>query len=268
MFEGMDPVLVALQVAKAIIILVIGLIVIKIIIGILGKALKRGKLDPVLHSFIKSFTRLALIIILIITVLGSMNVPMTPLVTALGAAGVAIALALKDSLGNFAGGILILINRPFSIGDYIDDLSVTGIVEDIELMFTTVKTVDNKVMYIPNGKLSNGTIINYSREKLRRVDCKFGISYEANLIKALDVLKDVAMQSDSKIVDDLADHEIFVGVSSHDDSAVTIDLKAWCHSEDYWDVKYYLEKEVKLAFDKNNIEIPYPHMDVNIRNQA
>jgi len=241
-------------------IVIVGVILIKVILIILRKTLKKTTLDESMHKFIVNVAKTMLWIILVVVLLGYMKVPTAPLVAALGAAGAAIALALKDSLGNIAGGILLLANKPFKKGDEIDVAGVNGKVESIDLFVTTIKTFDNKVVTVPNGTITTSVIVNYSMEEIRRVDCKFGISYDSDIAKAKDVLLAVA----ESCPDVLLDPSPVVGVSAHDESQVTLDLKVWCETAVYYDVKYYMVEQVKLAFDEANITIPYPQMDVRV----
>lgn len=248
------------RVLGAVIILAVGLLLIKIILYIARKALMKSRLDGAIYTFVLNSIKIILYLILIVVLLSQMQVPTAPLVTMLGAGGAAIALALKDSLGNIAGGLLILANKPFKKGDVIDAAGINGIVENIDLFVTTLKTYDNKVITIPNGNINTSVIVNYSREAIRRVDCSFSISYDSDLAKAKEVLKAVA-ESNPDIFKEPAP---VIGVASHQDSAIKLDLKVWCETGKYYDVQYYLEEQVKLAFDKANISIPYPQMDVHV----
>ena len=245
---------------SALVVLLAGLLLIKLILGIVKKTLEKTALDGAIHTFVVSALRIVLYIILVVVLLGVLEVPTTPLVTVLGAGGAAIALALKDSLGNIAGGLLLLINQPFKKGDEIDIAGNYGEVDGIDLFVTTLRTYDNKVITIPNGTINTSVIVNYSRRDSRRVDCKFGISYDSDLALAKSVLLRVA-ESNPTIYTDPAP---FVGVSSHGDSAVVLDLKVWCDTDQYYAVKYYLNEQVKLAFDEADISIPYPQMDVHV----
>jgi len=181
-------------------------------------------------------------------------------VTVIGACGAAVALALKDSLGNVAGGILILVNKPFGKGDFIDIAGTTGVVDKIDLLVTILKTPDNKVVSVPNGNISTSVLTNYSREELRRVDCVFGIGYEASIGKARETIANVA-DSCPLILKDPGKQII---VNSQGDSSVNMESRVWCKSSDYWDVKFFMEENLKIAFDEANITIPYPQMDVHI----
>ena len=245
---------------KVLAVLVVGLILIRIAMTITRHALEKTALDAAVHTFVLSALRILLYIVLVVVLLGVLDVPTTPLVTVLGAGGAAIALALKDSLGNIAGGLLILVNQPFKKGDEIDIGGTYGEVDKIDLFVTTLRTYDNKEITIPNGKINTSVIVNYSRRDRRRVDCKFGISYDADIALAKSVLLRVA-QSNPSIYTDPAP---FVGVSSHGDSAVVLDLKVWVDTDQYYSVKYYLNEQVKLAFDEADISIPYPQMDVHV----
>ena len=245
---------------SALVVLLAGLLLIKLILGIVKKTLEKTALDGAIHTFVVSALRIVLYIILVVVLLGVLEVPTTPLVTVLGAGGAAIALALKDSLGNIAGGLLLLINQPFKKGDEIDIAGNYGEVDGIDLFVTTLRTYDNKVITIPNGTINTSVIVNYSRRDSRRVDCKFGISYDSDLALAKSVLLRVA-QSNPDIFEDPAP---FIGVASHGDSAVILDLTDWCNTEKYYEVKYALTEQVKLAFDEADISIPYPQMDVHV----
>lgn len=243
-----------------ILIVIIGFLAIKLILKITKKALIKTTLDEAMYKFILNVEKILLAIVLIVVLLGYMNVPTAPLVTILGAGGAAIALALKDSLGNIAGGILILANKPFKKGDEVDVAGINGEVDSIDLFVTTMKTFDNKVVSIPNGVITTSVIVNYSREKIRRVDCQFGISYESDIAKAKSVLLQVA----ASCPDVLQDPPPAVGVADHGDSSIMLDCKVWCDTQVYYSVRYYMREQVKLAFDEAGITIPYPQMDVRV----
>ncbi len=242
-------------------IVLVGYIVISIVSRIIRKALQKSKLDEVLHTFIINCSRIILWIMMIITALSYIGIPVSAFLAALGAAGVAIALALKDSLGNFAGGILIILTKPFKKGDYIEDYQTAGLVEKIDLLYTTLLTFDNKVITVPNGKLANSTIVNFSRLESRRVDCTFSVSYQDDIGKVKSVLQAV-VESNPLISKEPAP---IIGVSGQREWRIDIDLKVWCATPDYWEVKYYLEEQVKLAFDEADITIPFPQMEVRLK---
>ena len=237
-----------------------GLIVLKIILKITRKALDRSSLDVVLYTFIINAIKTVAVIILITMCLGLLGVQMSTIIAVIGAAGAAIALALKDSLANIAGGVMIIVTKPFNRDDYIDIGNVSGKVKDIDLFITTLMTYDNKTITVPNGLVNTSILINHSKEDIRRVDCKFNIGYSSDIVLAKQLMKDICDRSDMV----LEDPEPVIGVSDHGESAVIMDLLAWCHTDDYWTLKYFLEEEVKHVFDENNIAIPYPQMDIHI----
>ncbi len=252
-------ILIKLGIAAAIV--VIGYIIINVLSRILRKALSKSRVDDALIPFGVNCMRIFLWILIFVTALSTMGIPPTAFLTAIGAAGVAIALALKDSLGNFAGGILIILTKPFSKGDYIEDYQTSGKVDKIDLLYTTLTTFDNKTITIPNGKLANSTVVNFTRAENRRVDCTFGIGYVDDISLAKSVLLQVA-KSNEKI---FSDPPPIIGVANHDESRIAMDLKVWCATDDYWDVKYYLEEHVKLAFDDEGITIPYRQIDLHMK---
>ncbi len=251
----------ALTVLKLAVMVIVGLMVLKIVLKFTRKALEKSHLDSVLYTFVINAIKVIGIIILITMCLGVLGVQMSTIIAVIGAAGAAIALALKDSLANIAGGVMIIITKPFKRDDFIDVGTVSGKVKDIDLFLTTLRTNDNKTITIPNGLINTSVLINHNREELRRVDCKFGISYESDISKAKELMKRVCDEN-SMILDE---PEVFIGVSEHGDSAVVIDLFVWCLTENYWNVKYFLEEKIKEVFDENGIDIPYPHMDLYIR---
>ena len=250
-----------LNIGVSLLILIIGWIIIRLILRIARKTLERSSLDPVLYRFILKILKIGLWIVLILTIMERFGFRMNSLITVLAAAGAAIALALKDSLANVAGGIMILINKPFAHEDYIDINGITGKVQDIDHFVTHLNTYDNKVITIPNGMVKTSILINYPKENKRRVDCCFGIGYHDDIGQAKDILAAIA-QSNPAIY---KDPPPIIGVAGQNDNCISIDLKVWCETEDYWDVKYFLEEHVKLAFDQAGITIPFPQMDVHIR---
>lgn len=248
---------------ELIIFLVIGLICMKIILKITKRSLDKSNADPSVYKFVTNAIKVICLIVLVTMCLGIMGIPMTTVVAVLGAAGAAIALALKDSLANVAGGLMIIITKPFNKDDLIDIGEVSGQVENIDLFLTTLKTFDNKTITIPNGLINTSILTNHSRETVRRVDCTFSISYGSDISKVKEILSAVC----DTCPDILKEPEPIIGVANHGDSAVIMDVKAWCETDDYWDVKYFLEENVKIAFDEHDIEIPYPQMDVLIKKQ-
>lgn len=242
-------------------IILAGYIVIRIICSIVRKGLVKSKLDEALHSFIINCIRIVLWIIAIITAMDYMGAPISAFLTALGAAGVAVALALKDSLGNFAGGILIILSKPFKKGDYIEDYQTAGQVEKIDLLYTTLVTFDNKVITVPNGRLANSTIVNYTKSDTRRVDCTFTVTYMDDIMKVKEILQAVA-ESNPLI---FAEPAPLIGVAGQGEGRIEVDLKVWCKTDDYQDVEYYLQEQVKIAFDEADIRMAYPQMEVLLK---
>lgn len=249
-----------IDLGTALAVVLFGWIAIRVILRIERKALERSHLDEALYLFILKSSRIILWIVLIVSVLPMIGVSPASLVAVLGAGGAAIALALKDSLGNVAGGIIILMNKPFNRGDTIEVGDTIGVVDAIDLLTTRLHTFDNKVVTIPNGTITTSVLTNYSGETMRRVDCTFGISYQADIGKAKEILFSIAENCPKAY----KEPEFVIGVASHGDNAILMDLKVWCSTEDYFDVKYYLEEQVKIAFDQAGIEIPYPQVDVHI----
>lgn len=245
----------------SVLILLIGLVVIKLIMHVVRKTLEKSSIDQVLYHFIAKIVKISLWVVLILMIMERFGFKISSLLTVLAAAGAAIALALKDSLANVAGGIMILINKPFSQDDYVDINGATGKVKKIDLFVTHLHTYDNKVVTIPNGVVNTSILTNYTKEALRRVDCKFSIAYDNDITKVKEILAQIA--DSNELI--LKEPEPIIGVAAHGDSSVSMDLMAWCSTEDYYDVKYYLEEEVKLAFDREGIEIPFPQMDIHIR---
>lgn len=252
------------MILTAILILIVGIIAIKIIMYVTRRLLLNSKLDYALHAFVLMAMKIVLWITLVIIILSALNVPTVPLVTLLGAAGAAIALALRDSLSNVAAGLIILFSKPILKGEIIEieEKSMLGVVDAIDLMATHLHTLDNKKVTVPNSLIINSVLLNYSREGKRRVDCVVAVSYDANLETTKQLLKDTALSCPEVIKSE----EVIVGVNSLADSAVLLDVKAWCQTDDYFVVKYYLEESIKKALDKAGIEIPYAKLDVNIKN--
>lgn len=244
----------------AIIVLIVGAKLIKALTKWIRKSPKLDKLDSSLRSFLVSFSKIALYIVLIITVAMILGIPATSFITILASCGVAIGLALQGSLSNFAGGIMILLFKPFKVGDYIEASGESGTVEEITVVYTVLLTPDNKRVTIPNGTLTNSVIENYSAEKNRRVDLKFSTDYSADIETVKNVLTKVAESHPLA----LKDPAPMVRLSEHSDSALTYTVRIWCKNEDYWDVYFDTTEKVKKAFDENGIEIPYPQLDVHI----
>ena len=238
-----------------------GAILTFIIVKLLRKLLKKSShVDDAMSVFIVNVIKVACIIIIVAMALQFLGVSASTIVAVLGAAGAAIALALKDSLANIAGGFMILVTHPFGKGDLISVGENRGYVEEIDLFLTTLRTFDRRTITIPNGLINTAVVYNESNREIRRIDCKFSISYDADIDAAKDVIKSV--RNRSKLILDFP--EPIIGVKEHGDNGITLDAFAYCKTEDIWDAKYYFEEHVKKAFDEAGIEIPYPHIDVNV----
>lgn len=247
---------------KVIVILIVGMVAMKAVMAISKKTLMKSKLDEALHQFVLRIISIALWVVLIIAVLSALNINTTSLITVLGACGAAIALALKDSLSNVAGGMIIIMTKPFLKGEFIEVGGTSGVVDKIDLLTTHLHTVDNKCVTIPNGVVTTSVLTNYSRENIRRVDMVFQIAYTASVEKARNVICNVADANDMI----LKEPACFVGVGEHGESSISIITRVWCKTEHYFDVDFYMKEAVKAAFDRENITIPYNQMDVHIVN--
>jgi small conductance mechanosensitive channel len=248
------------QLLLAIITLVVGLWLIGKLIKILKRIFEMRSFEQTLQSFLISLIAITLKVLLIISVVTMVGVQMTSFIAILGAAGLAFGLALSGTLQNFAGGVMLLIYKPFKVGDYIDAQGSTGTVAEIQIFHTILKTVDNKTIVIPNGGLSNSTMTNYSTEPTRRVDWTFGISYSENIDKAREIIVSV-INADERIHQDPAP---FIGVISLGDSSVNLVTRVWVDTANYWNVFFIINENVKKEFDKSGIIIPFPQRDVHV----
>lgn len=248
------------KILLAVAVLIIGSKSIKLLIRFLNKSRGYTGLDESVRSFLNSFIRVVLYAVLYITAATALGVPETSLVTALASCGLAVGLALQGSLSNFAGGLMILIFKPFKIGDYIVSGEYEGTVKEINVLYTVIITFDNRKVTIPNGSISNAPVTDVTGLPTRRMDIPVGIAYAADIDKALSAL--LALAADDKGV--LKSPQSIAVVDSLGDSSVNLILRVWVSTENYWDVRYRLTKGVKETFDRNGIEIPFPQMDVHI----
>lgn len=240
--------------------LAIGLKVISVLRSILRKALERSALDIGVVQFLDALVKIGAYAILVMIMLDRFGIQTTSFVALLGSAGVAIGLSLQGSLGNFAGGILILMLKPFKVEDFIEAGGYTGTVSEISLFATTLHTADNRNVVIPNGSLANGNIVNYSANETRRVDMTVGVAYGTDLKKARQVIKEI-LEEDERI---LKDPEYTVAVDDLADSSITILVRPWVKSEDYWSVKWDTMEKIYDCLNRENIEIPFPQMTVHL----
>lgn len=252
------------KIILSLILLFIGLKVIGYSMKLLSKFLEKSKVDVSLSKFLTSAVRLLLKALLIIVTVENIGIKTAPIIAVIGATGIGLGMALQGSLANLTGGVLILLLRPFKVGDFIEEQAHghEGIVEDIQVFYTTLRTRDNKVITIPNGGLSNDSIINHSTMNMRRVDLTFGVAYEAETMLVKKVIRDVI----DKHPLIMRDKEPYINICEHGDSSVNFAVLVWCKTEDYMKVKFDLIEQMKIEFDQKNISIPYPHMDVNIVN--
>lgn len=262
-FESLVPDLFnfALQVIIAIVVYAVGAKIIKMTVKIVRKALERRNTDIGVTQFLSAVIRYSMYFVLFMMILNLFGIATTSAVAVLGSCGVAVGLALQGSLANFAGGVLILLLKPFVVGDYIIEGSNEGTVYEISIFYTKLKTVDNKVIVIPNGNLSNSSLINVSHMDKRRVDVAVGIAYEADIRTAKDILYKVAEEDPAR----LPGEDIVVVVDNLGASSVDMTVRIWVKSEDYWPTKWRLTENIKYALDENNISIPYQQIDVQIK---
>lgn len=228
------------------------------------RALKRSRADLGVTTFLGSLLKILLKAIVCITAAAQLGMNVTSVVTAVGAAGVTLGLALKDSLSNVASGIQILFTRPFRVGDYISADSAEGTVERIEIMFTALKTFDNKEVIIPNSKITISTITNFTAMENRRLDLTYHVGYRDDITAAKNLL--ASLVEDNALA--LKDPAPLVAVGEHKDSSVAIVAKVWCRKEDYWTLYYDMQEQVKLALDDNGFHIPFPQMDVHMKESS
>ncbi len=249
-----------LKVLAALAVLIIGRIAAKIIKKLVAKIMQKGKQDETLVSFVSSLVYVAMMAFVIIAALGKLDINTASFVALLGAAGLAIGLALQGSLANFASGVLMIIFKPFKVGDYIEGAGTAGVVEEIQIFNTMLATPDNKVVIIPNAQITGGNVINYSSKGTRRVDMTAGIGYGDDIDKARKVLEEI-LAGDDRI---LKDPEPTIAVAELADSSVNFVVRPWVNVADYWDVKFALTEAIKKQFDANGVSIPFPQSDVHL----
>lgn len=248
------------KIILAIIFFIIARIVITKVVNLLKAGFKKRSLDPSLSSFLLSLIRAALYVLVVITIASMVGIQTASFVAVLGAASLAVGFALQGSLSNFAGGILILLLKPFGVGDYIESTGHNGTVEEIQIFYTILNTPDNKRVIIPNADLSNSSVINYSANDNRRVDFEFEVSYDSDFNVVKNALKKVA-DRDPRILENM---EPQIQVSKYADSGYNVIFRVWSKKEDYWPLFWSIMENVKLEFDKEGIEIPYPRSEVTI----
>jgi len=249
-----------LKVIGAVVIIIVGKWASRVVSNITKRLMTRGNMDEILVSFAGNLVYIAFLAFVIIAALGQLGIQTASFIAVLGAAGLAIGFALQGSLSNFASGVMLIFFRPFKKGDYVEAGGVTGIVEDIQIFHTSLKTPDNKAVIVPNSAITGGNITNFSAKELRRVDMVFGVGYDDDLKKVRKILEDL-IREDSRILED-PPHTI--AVLELADSSVNFAVRPWVKTADYWNVYFDITEEVKLTFDGEGISIPYPQQDVHM----
>jgi len=253
-----------LRLLAAIAVYILGRLAARLITNILERTLERRKVDPTLASFATSLTSIGLTIFVVIAALSQLGIQTTSIVAVIGAAGLAVGLALQGSLSNFAAGFLMIMFRPFHVGDYIEGAGTIGTVESIHIFTTQIVTPDNKVIIVPNASLTSNNIVNWSRKKTRRVDMVFGIGYDDDIDKARRVLEAVLAEDDRV----LKDPAPMILVGELGDSSVNLLFRPWVKTSDYWMFYWGMMETVKKRFDEAGINIPYPQRDVHLIREA
>ena len=249
-----------IKIVAAALVFLIGKWVASRIARLVVKIMERQQIDVTLTRFLKNIIYYALMAAVIVAAAGQLGINTASFLTIIGAAGLAVALALKDSLTNFASGVLLILFRPFKVGDFVQVAGVSGSVQEITIFNTILHTPDNQLMIIPNGKISNDTITNVNANPTRRVDLVFGISYDDDIKAAHQLLKEIVAEEERV----LAEPKTTIAVSELADSSVNFVVRPWVNTKDYWDVRFHLTEKIKLRFDEAGISIPYPQQDVHL----
>ncbi|MBK7105369.1 MAG: mechanosensitive ion channel [Ignavibacteriae bacterium] len=251
------------KILSAILILIIGIWLAKIISKIFNKFLAKSNVDITLLKFFTSLVRIILITFVVIAAVNKLGIETTSFVAVLGAAGLAVGLALQGSLSNLASGIMLIIFRPIKVGDYIQGGGGEGTVKEIGIFVTKLISIDNKLLFVPNSKLTSDNIVNFTFNETRRVDMIFGIGYKSDFKKAKNIIDEI-LQNNPKVLKE-PKPDIFVRALA--ESSVNIAVRPWCKTDDYWDVLSEVTENIKLQFDANNIEIPFPQRDIHLHNK-
>lgn len=251
-----------LKLFNVILILTIGLFIKKLLVKIVRKLLERAKLEQIIINFVATITNAAIMIFIIISCISELGIETTSIITILGAAGLAIGLALQGSLQNFAAGIMLIIFRPFKTGDFVEAAGVSGNIEKISIFHTIMRTVDNREVIVPNSQIYSSTITNFSARDTRRIDLLISISYKDDIQKTKDILKNI-IDNDNRI---LKEPEVVIGVLELADNSINIALRPWVKTEEFWEIRSDLLEKIKNEFDRNEINIPFPQMEVHLVN--
>ena len=250
----------AANIALAIVIFIVGRWLANTLTDVVVRLLKKSRMDDMLISFVASITKTILLLFVAIAALNKLGIDTTSLIALLGAAGLAVGLALQNSLQNFAAGVMLIVFRPFKAGDFVELAGVAGVVENIGIFSSVLRTGDNRELIIPNGAIYGGIITNYSARSTRRVDMVFGVAYDDDLKAAKALLRSIILADDRV----LSDPEPVVAVSELADSSVNFIVRPWVKSADYWPVLWDTTEKVKLEFDAQGLSIPYPQMDIHM----
>lgn len=250
----------AINVAIAIAIFYIGKLVVGMVVRGMRRVMQKQEIDKTLETFVANLVRMVLMVVVVIAAISALGIETTSFIAIFGAAGLAVGLALQGSLSNFAAGVLIVLFRPYRVGDFIEGAGIAGVVEQVQILTTVLKTGDNKQIIVPNGQIMNSIITNYSAKDTRRVDMVVGVSYDDDLDKVRSVLEEL-VAADDRILDDPA---CTIAVSDLADSSVNFVLRPWTKSADYWGVKFDLTEAIKKRFDKEGISFPFPQQDVHL----
>ena len=245
---------------KALLVFIVGRFLISMINKLVQRVLLKRKIDPSIKTFVGSLIHIILMILLIISVVGALGVQTASFAALLASAGVAIGMALSGNLSNFAGGLIILIFKPYKVGDFIEEQGLSGTVREIQIFHTVLTTTDNKVIYIPNGSLSSSAVVNYSYQEVRRVDWTFGVEYGTDYAKVKGVLEDI-LAKDERILQEPA--APFVAMSQLADSSVNYVVRVWVKSPDYWNVYYGITRTVYERFNAEGIGFPFPQLTIH-----
>jgi small conductance mechanosensitive channel len=245
-------------------ILLVGWFVMRLVAALVGKTLRGTRLDEIVVQFAQTIVRIVVLAVAVVAALERLGIQTTSLVAALGAFGLALGLALQDSLKNFASGLMLVARQPFRADDYVEAGGTAGVVEEISLITTTLRTSDNRSVIVPNGQIFHDVIINYSARARRRIDMVFGIGYDDDIDTARRTIEEI-LQADARV---LADPAPVVAVHELADSSVNFVVRPWVATDEYWAVRWDLTERIKLAFDAEEIGIPFPQMDVRVRQVA
>jgi len=252
------------QIIMALVVFFVGRIIANLVLKGVTGAMGRAKVDPILTSFINTVLGSLLLVLVIVISLSQLGLQTASLITVLGAAGLAVGLALKDSLSHFAAGVMLILFRPFKVGDYVEVDGVAGSVDKITIFSTRLKTPDNRVVTVPNSNVFGNTMTNYSEEANRRLDLVVGISYGSDLLKAKRLLQEM-LEADERV---LKEPEYRVAVNELADSSVNFIVRPWVKASDLWALKWDLTERIKLKFDEEGIEIPFPQMDIHMHKDS